>query len=301
VNPTLAAVAALLAAFCFAVATIYQHRGVVTAPSGAFLRARLLRHLLHRPVWLAGVAVAFVGIGLHTAALALGSLALVQPLLVASVLFTLALSPALANRRPHPRQWRAGVVAVLALAGFLAATRPGPGRLRMDTTIAVPLLAAVVGAGLLLAVASVRRRGEAALRLGVAAGLLYAVGDSLVKDAAGWLSAAPGRAVGTGSAAAAVGLVGLVLHQSALQASSPAPVMAAITTTEPVISVIIGVLAFHERLAAGDWALAGAAALFVVLAAAVRMVTSAPDIRIPRAGGPKRPNPRRPGGRPGVD
>ena len=273
----LAVLAALAAALCFAVATLLQHRGVVTAPAAAFLRARLLGYLIRNPIWLAGVAVAGVGLGLHAAALSLGSLAVVQPLLVLSVLFTLALSPLLAHRRPHRRQWQAAVVAVVALAGFLAATRPGPGRSRLDPSLGLPILGGVAAAGVLLAVSRGRRPDRSTLRLSVAAGALYAVGDSLVKDAAGWLATSPPRAALTAAAAAGLGVVGLVCHQSALHAGGPAPVLAAITTTEPVISVVVGATAFHERLAADAWALAGAAVLFLLLAVAVRVVTRVPD------------------------
>jgi drug/metabolite transporter (DMT)-like permease len=273
VTPALAGLAALAAAFCFAIATVFQFRGAASAPDGAFLRLQLLRHLIREPIWLAGVAAAVVGFGLHLAALSFGSLAVVQPLLVASVLFTLALSPRLAGRRHTRQQWRAGIVAVLALAGFLALTRPGVGRPRLDTTVGVPLLAALTGLAVLVVVAGGRRRVEATIRLGVAAGILYASADGLVKDASGWLATGLAETLIPALIAASLGLVGLLFHQSALHADSPAPVIAAITVTEPVVSVAIGTLAFHERLAAGALGLTGAAVLGAVLVAAVIGVT----------------------------
>lgn len=98
---------------------VLQHRASAASSSVLFLRPRLLGHLLTRPLWLAGVALGAVGLSLHVLALDLGALALVQPLLVASLLFALPFSAWLNRRRPAAGEWGWAAATVLALGAFL--------------------------------------------------------------------------------------------------------------------------------------------------------------------------------------
>lgn len=98
-SASIAVYSALGAAACFGVGNALQHRSARRAPATHFLRPRLVGHLLTRPQWLLGTTLAAVGLGLHVLALDLGQLAVVQPLLVTSLLFALPAAAVLDRRR----------------------------------------------------------------------------------------------------------------------------------------------------------------------------------------------------------
>jgi hypothetical protein len=75
----------------------------------------LLRALIRRPLWLAGWLINLISFLVQAAALQLGSVALVQPILVTQLLFTLPLASAWCRRWPQTRDWLSG----LAICGGL--------------------------------------------------------------------------------------------------------------------------------------------------------------------------------------
>lgn len=105
---------ALFAALSNALATVLQRRAALTVPQSAGFRFGLIRDLLRRPVWVAGIlAVIAAGAG-QAFALATGPLALVQPLFVLELPLALLIASLLGRRRrrgrcgwPWPR-WSAG-------------------------------------------------------------------------------------------------------------------------------------------------------------------------------------------------
>ncbi|EDX26512.1 hypothetical protein SSAG_06196 [Streptomyces sp. Mg1] len=93
---------ALFAALSNALATVLQRRAALTVPQSAGFRFGLIRDLLRRPVWVAGIlAVIAAGAG-QAFALATGPLALVQPLFVLELPLALLIASLLLLRRPMP-------------------------------------------------------------------------------------------------------------------------------------------------------------------------------------------------------
>lgn len=124
-------VLALLAALANASASVLQRRAATDEPDGgrgARQALRLLARLLRRPYWLAGAALLAVSTGLQAAALAVGGLAVVQPLLASELLFTLLVGGVVFGHAPDRRTWCAFVALALGLALFLAAAAPSEGR-----------------------------------------------------------------------------------------------------------------------------------------------------------------------------
>ena len=94
------ALLALAAALLFALGTVLQQKAASTSPRrrrapGAGLLLRMAR----RPVWLAGIAADAFGFVAQAVALTIGRLAVVQPLLVTSVVFALPLGARLTGQR----------------------------------------------------------------------------------------------------------------------------------------------------------------------------------------------------------
>ncbi|MYQ35007.1 DMT family transporter, partial [Streptomyces sp. SID4956] len=127
----LTVVLALLAALANAAASVLQRRAAADEPeSGKGLRQALrwLGHVLRRPYWVAGAGMLALTTVLQAAALGVGSLALVQPLMAAELLFTLVVGSVVFRRLPDLRTWLAFVALALGLSLFLTAAAPTSGR-----------------------------------------------------------------------------------------------------------------------------------------------------------------------------
>ena len=87
----LAAVLALLAAVCFALAATLWQKAALSLTGVSFRHPRSFLVLLTQWVWLAGLAAQIVGVVLQAAALDRGRVSIIQPLLVTTVIWALPL------------------------------------------------------------------------------------------------------------------------------------------------------------------------------------------------------------------
>src|SRR5436305_13977146 len=94
---------ALLSALLFAFGTVLQQRVAATASDEEAARVGFLFRLARRPVWLAGIGADAGGLVCQAVALAHGRLVVVQPILAASLMFTLPIGAWLEHRRMRPR------------------------------------------------------------------------------------------------------------------------------------------------------------------------------------------------------
>ncbi len=276
---------ALLAAFLFAASdSLQQHAAHETnyGPEVSQTTAHgqrqavlpalftLLRSLIHRPLWMAGWVINLVSYVVQAAALHLGSVALVQPILVTQLLFSLPMASAWCRRWPQARDWLSGLAICFGLAIFLAVrgTASRSGAADRAGVIAAALTIAV--AVTVLTTVSARRRPLVhATLLATAAGLCFAISAVLLKLTTADLVE---RGVGAtardwvGYGLAASTLAGILLEQGAFAAGSLPAAVAAITITNPLTSYLIGILAFDVRPPSGYAlaALAGAGALISV-------------------------------------
>jgi drug/metabolite transporter (DMT)-like permease len=280
-----AVIAAISAAALFAVATALQHRsaglvagvgwGAETGPA-AFV-GRTVRH----PLWIVGSVASLAGLALHTVALKDGPLTLVQPLLVIGVIFTLPLRQLLEHRRPRPAELAWAGVLALGLAVFLVlatpashpeqAPDPGP------AVVSLAVIGLVVGGCLVAG----WRAPEATppVLLGAAAGLAFAATAGLLKQTT--------NAFGHGTALLTtwplyalitVGGAGLLLSQLAYRAGPLRVSLPAVTTVNPVFSVLIGVAVFDEPFRLAPGYLAGeVAGLMLMAVGAVGLTRIAAD------------------------
>jgi hypothetical protein len=234
------------------------------------MRPTLLAHLLTRPRWLLGILADGAGFALQFAALGMGSLAVVQPLLVSGLLFALPLDAVLAERRLARGDFRAAVLVVFGLAMFLLVAHPARGRATATTAQWVAIAVVTVAPGAILAAWAMSTRGRSrAVALGAAAGLLYAFTAALSKEVAHLLGGGVGTVVAGWQlyALISVGAAGMLCAQSAFQAAPLDASLPALSVVDPLASALIGALAFHEALAATPVAIAAevvAVALVVI-------------------------------------
>ena len=240
------------AACMYALASVLQHRAASEVPLEHSLRLGLLRRLIGRPMWLGGMAADLTGFALEAAALSIGSLSLVQPLM------TLGLPAALAGATLHAKkpmgrtEWTATAGLTVALAVFLLLATPSHGRdfAHRDRWIGVSI-AVVVLVAVCLTAASVRRWARwRALFIAVATGLVFTLSAALTKSVATVATHHPLRTVRHWElyALIAVGLVSMLLGQSAFQGGDLRDSLPAITLVPPLAGTLMGWVLFNERV-----------------------------------------------------
>lgn len=272
-----AVVLTLISAFFFALAAALQQREAATVHDDDARSARLLLVLVRRRWWLAGVAADIVGFVVLVAALAVGRLVIVQPLTVTLLLFALPLSAWFSRRRVLRSDMAWAAALTVALGVFVVVSNASAG---VDTAPNRRWLTAAITAGvpLLIAVAvGVRSRGSRrALALGLAAGIVFAFNDAIIRTVT--------RQFDHGIVAelrswplyvlAVLLTLGLWLQQSSYQAHALQASLPAITVAQPVVGVLLGVTLFEERFQTSG-AASIAALVASVVVAAVAVVTLA--------------------------
>src|SRR6266849_905264 len=248
-----------LSAFFYGLASVLQHKEAAAAPQSESLRLGLLAHLVKRPMWAAGIAADAAAFALQASALSRGPLVLVQPLLTTGLLFALALTAILERRRIAGREWIASAALIGGLALLLLGEAPSEGQL------VVPFHRWIVGGGLVavtsLALVALSRKCPPRAKpilLAVAAAITFAMTNALLKSAVDVLSTRGIMELLDGwylYALIGVGLVGLLLVQSAFQAGPLRLSLPALTAVEPVASSAVGVILFSEHIRADPGAL----------------------------------------------
>lgn len=278
--------AALVAAFLNATAGLLQHRATKKVSARHSLEFTLLRDLARERWWQVGIVAAIVAFCFQATALRFGSVTLVQPLLVVSLLLTVLLRAAGGRAWPRPSAVLGAVCCAAGLSVFLAVANPRQGPSRLDRADAFPL--AIVLAGLLavcLFVAHRTRGNSRGVALGMSAGLFYGVTAGLVKIATRQVDAGAFEPLRHWElyVALACGIVGVQLNQGAFQAGSVAAPVAVITVTDPLTSIAIGLMWLGERVDMGPTQLAGEAFALAALVAGVALLArERPGKPVPR-------------------
>jgi drug/metabolite transporter (DMT)-like permease len=248
---------ALLAALCNASASVLQRRAATDEPEGGRgvrQAARWLAGVLRRPHWLAGAGMLALSTVLQAAALAVGSLSLVQPLMTSELLFTLAVGSVVFHRNPDRRTWLAFVALGVGLALFLGAANPSPGRSTALPGRWLPAGVSVLCAvALLVIVARLCRGAPRAGLLGLASAVSFAGTAALLKEVVGRAGQESGTVLAQWPpyATVGVGVVAFLLLQSALRAGTLAASQPALTLGDALTSVALGWALFGEQIALG--------------------------------------------------
>lgn len=271
-------VCALLAAVSFAFAAVMQQEATETVGSDKSLHLGLLIELVRRPKWLLGGASMLTGFGLQAVALAFGPVAVVQPIVVLELAFAIPFGIFRRRRRAGIREW-SGILAVMAgVSIFLFSASPGQGIQNPPSTDWIACLVPVAGVALFAVAAGAARGGPPrAMFLGSAAGLAFGALSVLTKTVTHLLSIDVLKAFTAWQiyVTVGVGIVALIVSQSAYQAGPLAYSMPFVGVAEPLVAVIIGdvVLGEQVRLSEGQFALELAAAL-VACAGIILLTTS---------------------------
>jgi drug/metabolite transporter (DMT)-like permease len=276
-----AAFLALVSAVFFALAAALQQRGqfALARDGNAVQGVGGLARLIAVPVWLAGTAILLCGYATQGAALDRGKVIVVQPLLVTTIVWALPLGHWLTQQNVNRRQVLGAAVVVVGLALFILVGDPDQGvnnAPTRDFVIAALAISAVVAALLIW----LRSKTAPALRAavyGVCAGLYFGLSAMFTKPVLDDLHVSVADAAGDWRTWALLGFgfVAFLIQQLSLATGQLAPAMAAVSVSNPAISVILGILIYEERLTRPGWHVVVAfAALLAALGGAV-MITMA--------------------------
>lgn len=246
----LSILAAVAASGLYGSGVALQQRPARNVPARYAARFGLLARVARRPLWVVGVGAEIGGFALQVVALGHGSLVVVQPIITVSLLFTVALSGLWARSAVRLRDWVALVGVVAGLAAFLVAGHPGEHSQARAEPGAWTVTAAACGVGVgLVILAGFRSGGRARAALfGLAAGTGDAMVAVLTKAFAHAIDPGLGHALRSWSpyALVGVGLVALLLSQTAYQVGRPTVTLPLITVTDPIVSSAIGIALFGE-------------------------------------------------------
>lgn len=267
---------AVCAAASNAIGTVYQRKAARLVPAEETMRLALLRDLLRHPVWLLGIAGMIGGFLFQAAALHFAGLTVVQPVVVGELPLTLLVG-ALVFRSRVDREALWGTVVVTAgVALVLVATAPQRGHLPTGLSWIVASVLTVAIATSLVA-AGLRATGSRRAALfGAATGLGFGFTAALINGAIHQLNHGIGVLLVSWQlyAMIAVGISSVFLAQNALQAGPIVAAQPAITTCDPLSSILYGVLVFGEQLRGGYWIIPTLAGGVIILAGSVLLSRS---------------------------
>jgi drug/metabolite transporter (DMT)-like permease len=280
---------AVLAACANATSSVLQRKAGREAPRRQNLSLALIGSLARQPVWFGGILAVFAGFLLQASALGNGQLSVVEPILVLELPFTLILASRVFGSRLHRREWGSAAAMTAGLAGLLYFLSPSQGR---PESVRWYGWAAGIGINAAFAAAMVAwgRRGPAgrgphtshssalqAAVLAVGAGATFGLAAALMKGMT--------EAFSRGFAALftswqlyamiAAGVLAMFLLQSAMNAGRLVAAQPGLSLTDPIVSILWGVFAFHERVR-GGWFIALAVVSGLVMAAAVVTLARSP-------------------------
>lgn len=271
----IAIVSGLLAAFWAAVGIVVRQRVAHSVPADQNHSATVSA-LISNPLWWAGTLSAAAGFVFQALALAHGSLLLVQPLLVSSLLFALPLSARLCHQHISRLDWGWAIVLTVALAVFVLVGQPREGHNRPPIPAWTMALALAVPLVIVCLVTARRAVGRVrAMLLAVAVAVLLGMIAVLTKvcthrlAVGGWhgLMTVPAPYLLVALAVAVTVVQNSAFHAGALQASVPIMLVG-----EPVVAVVLGVVVLGEHLAVrGSAALGLLVAIVAMVAATVAL------------------------------
>jgi drug/metabolite transporter (DMT)-like permease len=270
---------AVLAALANALSAIFQRIGVQNAPADTVMSLRLIRHAFSNAIWFLGLAMIAVGFLLQAGALHFGQLSSVQPIVTAELLFVVLILGGWFRYHLGWQEWGGSIAAVGGLAGFLVIADPGGGTADPSghAWIVVFVLIGAASAGC-AALGFTGPRWFRAAMFGAAGAVLFALSAAITKQlttllSSGWshvfTSWVPYTLVATG-------VLGLFLIQSSFQAGPITASQSAITIIDPIVSVVIGIYLFHDRLDTAGWRLPAEAVAVVLLVAGIYVLSTSP-------------------------
>lgn len=273
---TVVVLLALGAALFVAISDVIHQRSAHRVADETIGHLALFARLLADRRWWVGSGVAAVGFVLQAAALGLGSVLLVESLLVASLLFALPISARQSGRRLGRSVWMWAALLVAAETVIITVGHPTAGQARasFDTWIWV---IAVLGPAVVLCLVGARvwpGRVEAVL-LAAASAISWGVVAVLTKGLVELIGNGLRPLVSAPElyAWAALAVAGTVFQQSSFRAGALTASLPTMTVLEPTVAAALGVALLGEVVRPGRSGGFLLTAALVVLVVAVAVLS----------------------------
>ena len=252
----MASILALVAAMLFALAATLQQKGALNLPELSLRSPASLARLAGQTMWLLGTIALLTGYVFQAAALDRGRLAIIQPLLVTTVVFALPLGYFLTGQHIGRNEIVGAAVIVVGLALFALFGDPAGGKENApgsEWAIAIAIIVAVC-----VALLMVGGRGGLTMKAavyGTVAGILFGLSAALTKPTLDFLHAGIDELLSHWEpyALAIAGVLGFVLQQISLGTGRLAPSVATVSVANPVVGILLGTLLLDERLSRPAW------------------------------------------------
>jgi drug/metabolite transporter (DMT)-like permease len=264
----IAALLAVAAAFFLAVGDVIHQRSAHQVTDEPVGHLALFSRLLRNGRWWLGSVVSAAGFALQAAALGLGSVLLVQALMVTSLLFALPINARLSHRAVTRWEWTWAALLAAAVVVIVTIGNPTAGASRGSLSTWA-WTALVLGTVLVLCmIAADGLSGPAsAVLLAIVSGALWGLFAVLTKavvtrlDVTSWAGVADLLRTPELYAWVLASIAGTVMQQASFRAGSLTASLPAMTVAEPVVGSVLGVVVLGEALRPGEsgWFSLGAA------------------------------------------
>jgi drug/metabolite transporter (DMT)-like permease len=251
----IAALLALGAAFFIAIGDVIHQRSAHEVTAEPVSHLELFGRLLRDGRWWLGSGVAAVGFALQAAALGLGSVLLVQAILVTSLLFALPINARASHRTVTRWEWMWAALLAAAVVVIVTVGNPTAGHSHASwktwTAVVVVLGPALV---LCIVAAGIVKGPASAVLLGFVSGALWGVFAVLTKGVVDRVDDGLWALIRTPELYvwAAVAIAGTAYQQASFRAGSLTASLPTMTVAEPVVGSVLGVVVLGEALRPGD-------------------------------------------------
>ncbi|MFL6088740.1 MAG: DMT family transporter [Aeromicrobium sp.] len=241
-----------------------------------------LGRLVRDPIWQVGAVLNVVGFGVHSFALHLGPIAVVESVLVVQLLAAIVISDLRRHTPPTHREW-VGAAVVCAGVALIVVQRAHAGQQIPHTpALLVYLALAATAVFTLLAVARVSRKGwRRAVLVGLGTGVCFTTTAVMMTVVTARLSQFGLSGLWHWSVLGVVASTstGALLVQDAF-ASGPLPVsLTAMTVTDPILSAIAGVVMFDVNTPSTFVLAIGLPTAGLLIACGVGLLATSPTLR----------------------
>ena len=262
---------ALLAAVANAVSNVLQRSGNRHQQDEDEFSLALLKELFTDRIWLIGLAVVLASFLIQAAAIGVGELALVEPLVVLELPITLILGKFFLDGELRRREWLSIATMTAGVVGLVLCLGPSGGSASTvdGLTWGLATTTTAVMVAVLFGIPRFRplEAGVEAALLGSAAGVCFGLTSALTKGAISALSQGPAALFEAWQTYLVMvfGLGSMWLLQQAFNSGRLVAAQPGVTLADPLVAILWGTLVFGETTN-GPIALAFAGLFTVVMA-----------------------------------
>jgi hypothetical protein len=263
-STVVALVLALLSTTLTNLAYLREHDAAAALPTLSMRHPlHSLQLLLDDRNWLLGFAMESIGFLLYAAALALGSLALVQSIGAGGIGVLAYVSAHMSNRQLSRRELSGVIVSVVGLLALGISLAGGSSAGESGSTAAILLWLGASGALALLVILLERARLGVAVTTAVAGGLFFSIGDISTK-----VVTQGGARIGFLVTLILGYTLGTALLQRGYQAGAAVTVAGVATLLTNALPIAAGTIVLHEPVPSGAFGAARVLAFAAVTAGA---------------------------------